>query len=347
MQEWLRECTPAALAILGAGAAALAIGIVGTIVFVTMEGLTPSTELVETLTSQSQAAILYTAIALGVAAVATGFLLCKRMPTKAAREASVSGAALGVQAVLFAALLLWFRSGEKFDIFVRQFLSFDVLSPFMGQFLNAAKNTIVMALLAQALGMVLGLFLAMLVLSNRVAVRAPARTYINFMRGTPLLVQLSIGYLGIVTGLGFREVSVFATATFILGLNAGAYTAEIFRAGIQSLERGQMEASRSLGMSYLQAMSYVIVPQAVRRVIPPLTNEFVILIKDTSLVAFLGLSFAQRELLAWGRDSYGEVFNSTPFVVATLGYLLVTLPLIRAVSALERRLRSGLVGIGA
>ncbi len=343
----MTECTPLSLAILAAGGAALAIGILGTLVFLALEGLTPSTELVETLTSQSEGAILYTAIALGVAAIGSGFLLYKRMPTKAAREASVSGAALGLQAVLFALLLLWFRSGEKFDIFVRLFFSFDVLGPFVDQFLNAAKNTIVMAFLAQALGMVLGLFLAMLVLSNRVAVRAPARAYINFMRGTPLLVQLLIGYLGIVTGLGFREVSVFATATVILGLNAGAYTAEIFRAGIQSLERGQMEASRSLGMSYLQAMRYVVVPQAVRRVIPPLTNEFVILIKDTSLVAFLGLSFVQRELLAWGRDAYAETFNSTPFLVATVGYLLVTLPLIRAVSALERKLRSGLVGIGA
>ena len=248
LKEWLAEATPVSLGILALGIASLVVGIVGTIAFLWIEGLTPSEELVETLTSQSEGAILYTAAALGVVAIVAGFLLYKRMPTKAAREASISGAVLGLQALLFALVLLGFRRAEKFDIFVRQFFSFDVLAPFMGEFLNAAKNTITLAVIAQAIGMVLGLFLSMLVLSNRVAVRAPARAYINVIRGTPLLVQLSIGYLGVVTGLGFR-VSVYATAAVILGLNAGAYTAEIFRPGIQSLEPGQLEAARSLGMS--------------------------------------------------------------------------------------------------
>ena len=338
--------TPTAVAVLAIGIAALAVAVPGTIAFLMAEGATPSEELAETATSSSMGAILYAAIGLGAVAAAAGMFLYKRMPTKEARETTVSGGVLGIQAVLFSAVFLWFRSGEKFDLFVRQFLSFDVVGPFMDQFLNAAKNTVTLALAGQAIGMVLGLILSLLVLSNRVVVRAPARLYINVVRGTPLLVQLSIGYLGIVTSLGL-EVSPYAAAAFILGLNAGAYTAEIFRSGIQSLERGQMEASRSLGMSYMQAMSYVIVPQAVRRVIPPLTNEFVILIKDTSLVAFIGLTFVQRELLSWGRDTYAELFNSTPFLVAALGYLLVTLPLIRLVTALERRLRSGLVGIGA
>jgi ABC-type amino acid transport system permease subunit len=133
----------------------------------------------------------------------------------------------------------------------------------------------------------------------------------------------------------------------ILGLNAAAYSAEIFRAGIQSIERGQIEAARSLGMSYLQAMRYVILPQAFRRVIPPLTNEFVILIKDTSLVFFLGVTAGQRELFAVGRDAYAETFNATPYIGTVLGYLAITLPMIRAVTWLERKLRSGLVGVGA
>jgi polar amino acid transport system permease protein len=345
-KQWFSELTTSSMAVLGIGVASLFVVVVVTLLYLWIEGFTPAAELAETLTSTNQATILLTGGGLGVLAVAAGALIYKRMPTKAAKEAAVSGAVLGVQAILIAAILLWFRSGEKFDIFIRQFFSFDVLGPFMDQFLNAAKNTILLAVSGQAIGMFLGLFLSLLVLSNRVVVRAPARFYINVVRGTPLLVQLSIGYLGLITGLGL-DVSAYRAAAIILGLNAGAYTAEIFRSGIQSLERGQLEAARSLGMSYLQAMGYVIIPQAIRRVIPPLTNEFVILIKDTSLVAFLGLTFAQRELLAWGRDTYAELFNSTSFLVAAIGYLIVTLPLIRFVTFLEKKLRSGLVGIGA
>jgi polar amino acid transport system permease protein len=334
------------MAILGAGAAAIGIVVLGSLILFIFEGLTPAEELAETATSQREGSLLYTGLAVGALASIAGILTYKRMPTKPAREAVVSGAALGLQAALLALLFLWFRSGDKFELFVRQFLSFDLMGEFTSQFLRGARNTLQLALFGQLIGMGLGLFLSLLVLSNRVVVRAPARFYINVIRGTPLLVQLSIGYLGIVTGLGL-DISAYAAATLILGLNAGAYTAEIFRSGIQSLERGQLEASRSLGMSYLQAMGYVIVPQAVRRVIPPLTNEFVILIKDTSLVAFIGLTFAERELLAVGSDTYAELFNSTPFLVAALGYLVVTLPMIRLVTALETKLRSGLVGIGA
>jgi polar amino acid transport system permease protein len=134
-------------------------------------------------------------------------------------------------------------------------------------------------------------------------------------------------------------------AIIILSLNMGAYSAEVFRAGLQSIERGQMEAARSLGMSYLQAMRYAIVPQAFRRVIPPLMNEFVILIKDTSLVFVLGIVLGREDLFGVGQEGYSNTFNATWFVATALGYLAVTLPLIGIVNAVERRLRSGLVGI--
>jgi ABC-type amino acid transport system permease subunit len=148
--------------------------------------------------------------------------------------------------------------------------------------------------------------------------------------------------------LGLRlDLTVYQAAIVVLTLNWGAYSAEIFRAGVQSIERAQLEAARSLGMPYLRALRYVILPQAVRRVIPPLTNEFVILIKDTSLVTFLGITFAQQELLTTGRDIYRQFFNATPFLASAAGYLIITLPMIRAVTWLEKKLRSGLVGIGA
>jgi polar amino acid transport system permease protein len=189
-------------------------------------------------------------------------------------------------------------------------------------------------------------WLAVLAISARRVVRAPARVYINFFRGTPLIWQLS--FFSFVLLLGFDvRIGSFSTALLVFSLNTGAYAAEVFRAGIQSIERGQMEAARSLGMSYIQAMRYAIVPQAIRRVIPPLMNEFVILIKDTSLVAILGLTFIQRELLAAGRDAVLETGNSTAYLGTALGYLVVTLPLIRLVTWAESKLRSGLVGVGA
>ncbi|MCA1727380.1 MAG: amino acid ABC transporter permease [Actinobacteria bacterium] len=170
-----------------------------------------------------------------------------------------------------------------------------------------------------------------------------SRAYINFFRGTPLIWQLGAGYFFIVLGLGIR-ITTFRAALLIFVLNTAAYAAEVFRAGIQSVERGQMEAARSLGMSYLQAMRYAIVPQAFRRVIPPLTNEFVILVKDTSLIVVLGLLQSEYDLYQTAREGYSSTANATFFVAAAAGYLAVTLPMIRVVNILERRLRSGLVG---
>jgi ABC-type amino acid transport system permease subunit len=119
----------------------------------------------------------------------------------------------------------------------------------------------------------------------------------------------------------------------------------VYRAGIQSLERGQIEASRTLGLSYFQSMRYVIMPQAIRRVIPPLLNEFVILIKDTSLVSVLGLTIAQKELLGIGRDIYSSSFDATAWLGAAAGYLIITLPMIGIVTIVEKRLRSGLTSV--
>ena len=152
------------------------------------------------------------------------------------------------------------------------------------------------------------------------------------------------GYFLLLFGFGIR-LSAFVVAIIVFALNTGAYAAEVFRAGIQSIERGQIEAARSLGMSYFQAMRYAIVPQAVRRVIPPLMNEFVILIKDTALVVVLGLTANEYDIFTTAREGQSATFNATFFTVAAIAYLIVTLPLIRLVNAAEKRLRSGLVGI--
>ncbi|HEX6230347.1 MAG TPA: amino acid ABC transporter permease [Actinomycetota bacterium] len=300
--------------------------------------------IVEGLRSSQMTALLYAGIALGVGAMALGWGVYRRMETRRRREQTVTGAILGLQAVFIALVLLVFRDGRP-DLFAKHFLNFDVLGPyFPGTFLDAAKNTIILAFVGEIGGIVIGLVLAILVISQRRAARAPARAYINFFRGTPLIWQLATVYFLLLFGFEIR-MAAFTVAMIVFALNTGAYAAEVFRAGIQSIERGQLEAARSLGMSWFQSMRYAIVPQAVRRVIPPLMNEFVILIKDTALVIVLGLVASEYELFTWARQGVSDTFNATFFTAAALGYLAVTLPLIRLVNAVEKRLRSGLVSI--
>jgi His/Glu/Gln/Arg/opine family amino acid ABC transporter permease subunit len=300
--------------------------------------------MVEAVRSDAQTMLLYGGIALGIGASALGWGVSKRMDSFRRREQAVTGAILGVQAVVIALVILAFRNGRP-DLFAKNFLNFGVLGEyFPGPFFSAMKNTIVLAFGGEVGGIVIGLFLALLALSKRKAARAPARAYINLFRGTPLIWQLATGYFVLLLGFGIRPNS-FILAMGVFALNTGAYAAEVFRAGIQSIERGQIEAARSLGMTYLQAMRFAIVPQAVRRVIPPLMNEFVILIKDTALIIVLGLFASQYDLFQWARGGQSDTFNATFFTATALGYLAVTLPLIRLVNAVEKRLQSGLVGI--
>jgi len=300
----------------------------------------------EAMRSRTETVVLVAALALGVFAAVSGLAGYRRMGTKRKRNEMIAGGVLGIQAVVLAAFLLWFRQGSTLIVFVHNFLDFPIIAGWWGTFVRGAKNTVILAFGGEFGGIVIGLILALFTISKQRTVRAPARAYINFFRGTPLLWQLSFAYLGLATGLGLN-LSAYTTALIVFSLNTGAYAAEVFRAGIQSIERGQLEAARGLGMSYLQSMRYAIVPQAIRRVIPPLMNEFVILIKDTSLVVILGLTVQQWELMTTGSQGYLNTYNATFYVVTALGYLAISLPLIRLVNGVEKRLRSGLVGVTA
>jgi His/Glu/Gln/Arg/opine family amino acid ABC transporter permease subunit len=299
--------------------------------------------IVEALQDPVTSGALYLGIGLGAVALVLGAGTYRRMDSKRRRDDAITGAVLGSQGILLAVFVLWFRSASP-GLFSKHFLNFADLEGYWGSFVRAATKTLTLAFGGELGGIVIGLVLGVLTLSSRRVVRAPARIYINFFRGTPLIWQLITGYFMLLFGFGIR-ISTFVVAILIFALNTGAYAAEVFRAGIQSIERGQMEAARSMGMSYLQAMRYAIVPQAVRRVIPPLMNEFVILIKDTALVSVLGLTLADSDIFSLAREGQSATFNSTFFTVAAIAYLAVTLPLIGLVNAAERRLRSGLVGI--
>jgi len=299
--------------------------------------------IVEALQDPVTSVALYLGIGLGAVALVLGAATYRRMDSKRRRDDAITGAVLGSQGILLAVFVLWFRSASP-GLFAKHFLNFADLEGYWGSFVRAAIKTLTLAFGGELGGILIGLVLGVLTLSSRRVIRAPARIYINFFRGTPLIWQLITGYFMLLFGFGIR-ISTFVVAILIFALNTGAYAAEVFRAGIQSIERGQMEAARSMGMSYLQAMRYAIVPQAVRRVIPPLMNEFVILIKDTALVSVLGLTLADSDIFSLAREGQSATFNSTFFTVAAIAYLAVTLPLIGLVNAAERRLRSGLVGI--
>ena len=214
-----------------------------------------------------------------------------------------------------------------------KYFAFDLVWQNIDVILQAMMVTILLALLAEILGIVLGLSLSLLKISRSRLLSLPAQLYIDLFRGTPLLIQIIFIYYATPL-IGIRIQSLFVAGLIALALNGSAYVAEIFRSGIQSIDRGQMEAGRASGLTYTQTMRYIIVPQAFRRTIPPLTNEFVMLVKDTSIVSVIGL----EELLRAARVLQSATANATSLVVAALIYLAICLPLIYLSGGLERRL---------
>lgn len=203
----------------------------------------------------------------------------------------------------------------------------------------AAKNTIVYTFAAFVFGLILALFLALMKRSSVKPYRWIATTYIELFRGLPALV--TIIFVAFAIPIAFPGISIpggtLGKGTIGLGIVAGAYMAETIRAGIEAVPRGQMEAARSLGMSHGAALRYIVLPQAFRIIIPPLTNELVLLIKDTSLFFVLGTTPVSKELTKFGRDLMNTEFNGTPLLVIALVYLIITLPMTRAVAQLEKR----------
>ena len=203
---------------------------------------------------------------------------------------------------------------------------------------KAALLTLELTAGAVAIGILIGLFMALARLSKNKFLRVAAIAYIDFFRGTPLLVQIYLVYFIIPRLLHWETIPdnyQYFAGVLAMGLNSGAYIAEIFRAGIQSIDRGQSEAARSLGMTQSQSMRYVILPQAFKRVVPPLGNEFIALLKDSSLLSIITI----QELFYSGKIIAGRTFQPIPMYVAVALYYLVMTQLISQwVSYMERRL---------
>ena len=211
--------------------------------------------------------------------------------------------------------------------------NFDLVVTSFPLLLLGAGVTIKITVMSVALGVLIGLFVGIARICRVKPLRFLAAVYVDFFRGTPLLVQIFLFYFAVPVITGQR-IDPYVAAVGSCGINSGAYVAEIVRAGIQSIDEGQMEAGRSLGMTWAQTMRYIIVPQAIKRVIPPLGNEFIALLKDSSLVSVIGF----EELTRRGQLIIAKTYGSLEiwFSVAII-YLVMTLSISRLVAYLEKR----------
>ena len=199
--------------------------------------------------------------------------------------------------------------------------------------LQGALVTVEITAMSVGCGFFIGLLVALANLSKFTVVRLLAKCYVDIIRGTPLLVQIFLIYfaLPMITG---QRIDPFIAAVTACSINSGAYVSEIFRAGIQSVDKGQMEAGRSLGLSWMQTMFYIILPQAFKHVIPPLGNEFISMTKETAQVSVIGF----EELTRRGQLIISKTYGALEIwlAVAVL-YLIMTLGIAQLVSYLERR----------
>lgn len=225
-------------------------------------------------------------------------------------------------------------------------MDFSFLSQYYKFFLNGAKITILLSLFTILFGIIIGICIALLKISKNKICKSIATIYVEFIRGTPVLVQLFIVYYGLPQiGIDFSHIPVigkdygdFIAAIVALSINSGAYVAEIVRAGIQAVDKGQMEASSSLGMDYKMSMRYIVLPQAVKNILPALGNEFIALIKESAIVSMIGI----HDLMYNAETIRGNIFKPfEPLLVVAFAYFLLTFTLSKFMSTIERRLDTG------
>jgi polar amino acid transport system substrate-binding protein len=224
-----------------------------------------------------------------------------------------------------------------------QFFDWDLYKQAIPAMLTVGlPNTLILTVSSAIIGVVVGMALAVAGISRTRWLRWPSRMYTDIFRGLPEVVIILLIGLGIgpIVG-GLTNNNPFPLGIAALGLTAAAYIGEIFRSGIQSVEPGQLDAARALGLQHRTAMRLVVIPQGIRRVLPALVNQFIALLKGSALVYFLGLIAGQRELFQVGRDLNAQTGSLSPLVAAGLFYLLLTIPLTHLVNVVDRRLREG------
>ena len=225
----------------------------------------------------------------------------------------------------------WVQAANGND-FIRLFFNPVLIVTSIPTVFNGFLIAIATVAVAFPLAIPLGFVISLLRMSRFRVLRAVGSVYVNIVRGTPLFLQIYIAFLGL--PLAGVSIPRFPLGVLVLCMNSGAYLCEIFRAGIQSIPKGQFEASRSLGMNGAQTMLFVIIPQTVRRVIPTMTSEFILLYKDTSMLAAVGV----MDIVLSARTIVANTGSITPYIVAALFYLVITLPLAKVVGMLEAKL---------
>ena len=215
-------------------------------------------------------------------------------------------------------------------------LDFEFVKNSLWLLLNGAIVTLEITLVAVSFGVLIGLFVGMAELSSYRLLRIPAKVYVDIIRGTPLLVQIFIIYFALPNIINMR-IEPYIAAVVACSINSGAYVAEIFRSGIQSIDKGQFEAGRSLGLTWSQTMKMIVVPQAFRRTIPQLGNEFIAMLKDSSLLSVICF----EELTRKGQLIIAATYRSFEIWAAVaVIYLVMTLTISRFVSYLEKKYNS-------
>lgn len=219
-------------------------------------------------------------------------------------------------------------------------MNFSFITEYSYYFVTGTINTIVIALLTVFFGVIIGTILALMKISKNKLFKILASVYIEFIRGTPLLVQIFI-FFYLITLPDFTlfglQMSRFIPGVIALSVNSGAYVAEIIRAGIQAVDKGQMEAARSIGLTAGQAMRYIIIPQAVKNILPALGNEFVVVIKESSILSVIGIVELMRSTDIVKTAIYRPF---EPLILAAGIYFILTFTLSRVLGIAERRMRT-------
>jgi polar amino acid transport system permease protein len=203
-------------------------------------------------------------------------------------------------------------------------------------FISGLIMTLKLTLLAVTIGVLMGLFIALMKMSSIKPIKFVASSYIEVIRGTPLLVQLLLIYNGLMQ-FGMN-IPAFTAGVSALAINSSAYVAEIIRAGIQAVDPGQNEAARSLGMTHAMAMRYVIIPQAIKNILPALGNEFIVMLKESAIVSVIGFADLTRQADIIQSVTY-RYFE--PYIIIAAIYFIMTLTFSKLLSLFERRLRAG------
>ena len=228
------------------------------------------------------------------------------------------------------------------------FFNFSFLPKYTIYFAQGILYTLLLSIVAVALAVLPALGLALMRLSKNKVLKTLSGAYIALFRSTPLLVQLALIYYGLfgVAGiqlpsiyvLGYINLAQFVPGAVALALNSAAYVAEIFRGGILSVDKGQMEAARSLGLTQWQGMRFVVLPQAIKNILPSLANEVITMVKESSICSVIGM----MELM-WGAKTVATTTYVTlgPYVLAAVIYFCINFPASKAIEAVERRMRRG------